>query len=448
VATIAARTLGVLLLARLATACESTAPGGGGGGGSPRGLAVITTTAGIQPDSNGYTVLVDGASHGDIGPNDSLTLEGVEPGSHAVELADIEFNCATLGQFTRTVSVTPDTGAVVGYSITCDAPSRSRIAFVKNFPDVSAKVTVMNADGSELVNLTDSLGLERPEIPQQPSVTWSPDGKRVAFTRYDGALLATTGDAGGVVQLAPLGIAPLWSGDGSKVAFLAADFPGQPCCWDIFVAESDGSGVRQLTDGLSVDGYDFAANGSLLAFKKEPTFPLTPLSFIRPDGTGYREILPPGLRSLTRPSLSPDGSKVVYFAYPDAQGENGPGYEIYVSSTDGSGVPIDISNNPGHDLAPVWSPVGDKIAFVSDPAGGGFGPGRIHVVNADGTGQAAVTPEGLEVQPPAWSPDGTRIAFAAFVGNDLHVFVANADGSGRTDLTPDFFASLPSWTAR
>jgi hypothetical protein len=284
--------IGAILLSVIgSTSCDNTAPDTGG---SPGGLTLVTTTTGIQPDGDGYTVMVDGTAHGSIGPIDSVTVEGVDPGSHAVELADIEFNCATLGQFTRTVTVGSDAGTVVDYGVACDAASRSRIVFLKYWPYSNAEVTLMNADGSDLVSLTDSLGLARPELPQQPSVTWSPDGNRVAFTRSDGALYATTGDGGGVVQLAPLGIAPLWSGNGSKVAFLAADFLGQACCWDIFVAESDGSGAQQVTDGLSVDGYDFAANGSLLAYKKEPTSPLTPLSFIRPDGTGYREICRPG----------------------------------------------------------------------------------------------------------------------------------------------------------
>jgi TolB protein len=129
---------------------------------------------------------------------------------------------------------------------------------------------------------------------------------------------------------------------------------------------------------------------------------------------------------------------VAYYAYPDAQGENGPGYEIYVSSTDGSGVPINVSNNPGQDISPVWSPFGSKIAFMSAASGAAFGPASIHVVNADGTGQITVTPAELAVGPPAWSPDATRIAFPASVGNDQHVFVVNTDGSGRADLTPYF----------
>ena len=48
-------TLPLLLLAVLGgTSCDSTAPGPGG---SPGGLALVTTTAGIQPDSDGYTIM-------------------------------------------------------------------------------------------------------------------------------------------------------------------------------------------------------------------------------------------------------------------------------------------------------------------------------------------------------------------------------------------------------
>ena len=435
--------LGLLLLAAFGTtSCDSTDPGTG----SPGGLSLVTSTAGIQPDADGYTILVDGTAAGTIGSNDSLTVEGLDPGSHAVELGDIEFNCATLGQFTRTISLASDAGAVVDYDVACDAVERSRIAFVR-YPQPSvAEVTLMNADGSGLVSLEDSLGVAVPEL-NLPSVSWSSDGSRMAFTRLDGVLLATTGEGGDAVQLAPLGLWPKWSGDGRQVVFMAPDVLGQPCCWDIFVAESDGSGVRQLTNGLSLDWYDFAENGSLIVY---PTDPVTTrsLSFIRPDGTGYREFAVPGISFYQLPSLSPDGSKVAYTGYPVAQGPDGSGYEVYVSSTDGSGVAVNVSNNPGEDWWPVWSPSGDRIAFVSAPPGAGFGLGSIHVVNPDGTDQITLSPPDMGVWQPAWSPEGTRIAYTGSVGSDPHVFVANADGSGRNDITPDVPASLPTWTGR
>jgi Tol biopolymer transport system component len=368
-------------------------------------------------------------------------VPGIDAGSHAVELSNIEFNCATLGQFTQTVSVASDTDAVVEYSVACDAVSRSRIAFVRDQLLAQAEVMVMNADGSGVSSLKDSLGVVYPTGMLLPPVSWSADGNRVAFNRADGGLYATTGAGTEVVQLAPAGTSPLWSEDGRKVAFLAAESGTELCCWDIFVAESDGSAVVQVTDGLTLLDYDFAANGSLLTYAQaNESHTNYVLTVIHPDGTGKREIPTPGICCPQLARLSPDGSKVVYMAYTDEEGANGPDYEIYVSPTDASGPAVAVSNNPGAGSWPVWSPDGTRIAFVS----GGLSSGRLRVVNPDGSGQIDLTPE-EDVSEPTWSPDGTRIAYRGSLG---HVFVANADGSGRIELAPNMDSSKLTWTGR
>ena len=424
--------------------CDDTDPPTNG---SPAGLTLVTSTAGIQPDDDGYTIMVDGTAHGSIGPNDRLTVAGVNAGSHAVELSDISFNCATLGQFTRTVAVSADAEALVDYSVACDAVARSRIALVGAQIGLSPymEVLLMNADGSDAISLTDSLGAVSPGSWLHPPVSWSADGSRLAFTRSDDGLYATTDDGTGVVKLADSGRSPIMTADGRKVAFLAKGPGPQACCWDIFVAESDGSAVIRLTVGSAQLHYDFAANGSLIVSVDDPTTTRA-LVFIRPDGTGSRTFAPPGSCCPQEPSLSPDGTKVAYYAYPDAQGDDGPGYEIYVSPTDGSGA-VDVSNNPGDDWRPVWSPDGTKIAFVTSSTAGSFAAGKLHVVNADGSGEITLTPPD-GVYEYAWSPDGTRIAYSSSVSGMSHVYVANTDGSGRTDITPNMEGSEPTWTGQ
>ena len=382
--------------------------------------------------------MVDGSPHGTIGSNDSVAVPGVEAGSHQVELSGIGFNCATLGEFTRSVSVATDAAASVDYTVSCLSVSRSRIAFVGGLSD---EVLIMNADGSDVTSLTNSLGAVFADVSSFAApVGWSGDGSRVAFTRADGALYATTANGNGVVQLAPAGTSPIWSDDGQEVAFLVDESAAHQlvCCYvNVFVARSDGSDVTRVTDLYGLMRYDLSADGGTIAYEQG----VSSLVFsIQPDRTGLQPIAPSGICCPQFPSLSPDGTKVTYFAYPDGQTDSTKGYEIYVSPTDGSGPTIDVSNNPGDDWWPVWSPDGTRIAFISSAPGAFFTPGRLHVVNVDGTGQKNLTPVD-DVWEPAWSPDGTRIVYTG----EGRIFVANADGSGRTDVG---FGHRPTWTGR
>ncbi len=89
---------------------------------------------------------------------------------------------------------------------------------------------------------------------------------------------------------------------------------------------------------------------------------------------------------------------------------------------------------------PAWSPDGSKIAFTSGGTGGGE---RIWVINADGSNRTDLTGTSFGACHDAmWSPDGSKIAFAK-----SHIWVMNADGSNPTRLTDnakdDFF---PVWS--
>jgi Tol biopolymer transport system component len=78
-----------------------------------------------------------------------------------------------------------------------------------------------------------------------------------------------------------------------------------------------------------------------------------------------------------------------------------------------------------------------KIAFVSDPDGtSGDGTEGIYVMDADGTNRTRLT-DATSYSGLAWSPDGERLAVSTGdgVGGDAHIYVMNADGSGKTRLT-------------
>ena len=135
--------------------------------------------------------------------------------------------------------------------------------------------------------------------------------------------------------------------------------------------------------------------------------------------------------------------------------------DIWVISPDGSGL-TRLTNDPWHSVAPAISPDGTKIAFTSqrtdpdrDPPGPG--PPDIYVMNADGSSVVNLTGNvvksiGIKAAnvAPAWSPDGSKIAFASDRDSDVNVdiFVMNADGTKPVNLTNNpFHDNLPTWSA-
>lgn len=117
--------------------------------------------------------------------------------------------------------------------------------------------------------------------------------------------------------------------------------------------------------------------------------------------------------------------------------------EIYVMNADGTAL-TRLTNDPGGDFAPSWSPDGSKIAFTTFR----FGNFDIAVMNANGTGVTRLTDYARTDEVPAWSPDGQRIAFEREWASDRwDIYVMNADGSGVTNVTTSMKnAGNPTWS--
>lgn len=127
-------------------------------------------------------------------------------------------------------------------------------------------------------------------------------------------------------------------------------------------------------------------------------------------------------------TVSGDNGKIAFVT--DRNGNS----EIYLMDADGSHL-VNLTNNPGTDSAPSWSPNGQQIVFVSDRDG----ESAIYVMTSDGTDPTRLASGG----DPAWSPDGMRIALTL----DSDIYLMSTDGSAAIRITdaagdPD----QPSWT--
>jgi Tol biopolymer transport system component len=105
-------------------------------------------------------------------------------------------------------------------------------------------------------------------------------------------------------------------------------------------------------------------------------------------------------------------------------------FEIYQMDTTG-GNQIRLTEDPGEDHSPAWSPDGSRLAFVSTRDGNA----EIYVMNSDGTGQTRLTNSTAGDLSPVWSPNGSQIAFVSNRDGNDEIYLMNPDGSNQLNLT-------------
>jgi Tol biopolymer transport system component len=251
---------------------------------------------------------------------------------------------------------------------------------------------------------------------------------------------------------------PVWSPDGSRLAFVS-NRDGEA---SVYVMQADGSQPTRLlaqpasSPAWSPDGSRLA----LLIRDGEPPHPdfFTSIATVQVDGSGLRvvtdfagAVFPDAL------AWSPDGSQFACSAISEAGGF--AGQNIYRISSDGSDLVqlTDSDTNLRQNRQPAWSPDGTRIAY-SQMRGSRPQTAHLRIVQADGSSDVELAIDGFRNEHPTWLPDGTRLLFQRTIItynpdtgqttdiSDSDLFLVNADGSNLTLLTHNAVAEEdPAW---
>jgi TolB protein len=242
--------------------------------------------------------------------------------------------------------------------------------------------------------------LARRSLIREGAPSWSPDGTQIAFyaERNDqpADLFVMNADGSNVRQLTHTPAAegyPSWSPDGRLIAFEADDASGN---FDIYVMNADGSGTRRLTQDPRRDvGPAWSPDGKKIAFMSDRAGPEFDIYEMNADGSGV-ERLTAGQTNWF-PQFSPDGTRLALHV--------GRDINIFDLKTHATTA---LTEDPANGMYPTWSPDGRKIAFMSWRNG----KTELFTMNADGTDQRVLfSPATGSAIDPRWSPDGSRIVF-------------------------------------
>ena len=254
-----------------------------------------------------------------------------------------------------------------------------------------------------------------------------------------------------------------WSHSKKLIAFQSNRLGGPP---QLYLMNADGSEPQVLVSIPRGAAFpSFSLSGNDLCFHSW-TMPRRDIYVVNADGTGLTNLTSPD-RTPGETGVAGDNFRCDWSSKSNAIAFNSNRHdpegtpvldrndEIYVMNADGSN-PVRLTDAPGADVNPEWSPKGDRIVFESNRTG----MPEIWVMDGDGGNQRRLTnfeeeptPARVNVSNPTWSPKGDRLSFHRRVGlapedGHLEVYTMNADGSGITKITSTGlpgFSGFPTW---
>jgi VCBS repeat-containing protein len=226
---------------------------------------------------------------------------------------------------------------------------------------------------------------------------------------------------------------PVWSPNRTRIAFTSTRNGNV----DIYAMNTDGSNVTRLTTSSAIDTSPaWSPDGTRIAFTSNRAGGNRDIYVMSAAGDANATRLTTHTAADTVPTWSPDGSSVAF-----ASGRTGGG-DIYAMAAVPGSAQTRVTTSPGADREPDW--FGSTIAFATNR----HGNFEIYTMHQSGTGQTRRTTQAGDDVTPAWSPDGTKLAFATnrHGGLNFELYTMDPDGTGQARLTTHpAIDALPDW---
>ena len=244
-------------------------------------------------------------------------------------------------------------------------------------------------------------------------------------------ILDLGGAARQITRLGTITLTPSWSPDGQEI-FICSYRGGFPALY----AVNPGSGsVRKLTSHGTLNVTPAAGPGGVVAATLNKDNDQEIYLFDRQGNIKKRLTQNPGID--ISPAFSPDGRQI---AFASSRGGNP---QIYIMSGEG-GQARRLTYSGSYNVTPAWSPKGDLIAYAGR-TGSGF---QIFVISPQGGSPRQLTQEGSN-ESPTWSPDGSFIACSSTRGGKAAIYVVNVKTGAATRVTNMAGnQTQPAWASR
>ena len=238
---------------------------------------------------------------------------------------------------------------------------------------------------------------------------------------------------------------PAWSPDGQLIAFRTNRYGTRLNAHEqVMVMRADGTGTRRVSQDADPVVFSsqpaFSPDGERIVFRsnRDTRTRIADVYSMDLAGGDVRRLTDTPGSDERYPSLSPDGTTLLYAS------NRGGTWGIWAADADGSDPRV-VFDGPAEDRAPAWSPDGTQIAFETWSEENV--DGEVRVVGADGSGVRTVTTSPTHDEGPAWSPDGSRLAFTSERDGDSDTWLIDAAGLGepRNLTASDRYEESPDW---